>query len=167
MTENPEEIKLELIDAAKNWLAIDGLWFLAIEERYGLDTAIACDAAVWKEFSRIEADRIMKRLQIPENGGLDALEMALHHRLFSLINTYEIKRPGDGILECYMITCRTQTARTRKELPLFPCKTIGIVDYETFSNRIDSRIQTECMSCPPDPPAGAFHCGWRFTVNDP
>ncbi len=26
----------ELIDAAKNWLAIDGLWFLAIEERYGL-----------------------------------------------------------------------------------------------------------------------------------
>jgi len=164
MTENPEQIKLELIDAAKNWLAIDGLWFLAIEERYGLDTAIACDAAVWKEFSRIEADRIMKRLHLPENGGLETLEIALHHRLFSLINTYELKRPGIGILECYMITCRTQTARTRKGLPLFPCKTIGIVDYVTFAERIDPRIQTECISCPPDHPAGSFHCGWRFTL---
>ncbi|KAF5090894.1 hypothetical protein DSECCO2_13870 [anaerobic digester metagenome] len=154
----------ELIDAAKNWLAIDGLWFLAIEERYGLETAIACDAAVWKEFSRIEADRIMKRLNLPENGGLDALEIALHNRLFSLLNSYEIKKPREGIIEYYTITCRTQAARDRKDLPLFPCKEIGIIDYVTFAKRIDNRIQTECISCPPDPSSGSYHCGWRFTL---
>jgi len=27
MKEDSEELKRELIDAAKNWLAIDGLWF--------------------------------------------------------------------------------------------------------------------------------------------
>ena len=69
MKEDPEELKRELIDAAKNWLAIDGLWFLEIEKRYGLDIALECDIAAWKEFSRIEAERIMNRLRLPPSGG--------------------------------------------------------------------------------------------------
>jgi len=164
MTKTHEQMQSELIDAAKNWLAIDGLWFLAIEKRYGLDTAIACDAEVWKDFSRIEAERIIKRLNLPEMGGLETLEIAMHHRLFSLLNAYEVKRSDDNVLEWYTVTCRTQTARSRKNLPLFPCKTIGIIDYETFAKRIDPRIHTECISCPPDPPGRKYCCGWRFTL---
>jgi len=163
MTEE-DVLKRELIDAAKNWLAIDGLWFLEIEKRYGMDIALEVDAKVWKEFSRIEADRIMTRIGLIEGGGLDSLEKALHHRLFSLLNTYELKRPEENVLECYMITCRTQTARERKGLPLFPCKQIGIIDYETFAGTIDPRIKTTCISCPPDPSSGLFHCGFRFTI---
>ena len=151
-------------DAAKNWLAIDGLWFLAVEERFGLDTAIACDVAVWEQFSRIEAVRICKRLNLPGNGGLDTLETALKHRLFSFINEYEIERPEPGILEYYMITCRTQEARVRKGLPFFPCKQIGMVDYPVFARTIDPDIITECISCPPDEQAGEFRCGWRFQI---
>lgn len=159
-----EELIAELNDAAKNWLAIDGLWFLAIEERYGLDTAIACDVAVWEQFSRIEAQRIIKRLNLPDNGGLDALQIALEHRLFSYINEYEIKRPSPHILEYYMVSCRTQDARVRKGLDFFPCKQIGIVDYPIFAKAIDPAITTVCISCPPDLPAGNFHCGWRFSI---
>jgi hypothetical protein len=154
----------EITDAAKNWLAIDGLWFLAVEEQYGLDAAVACDVAVWKEFSRIEAERICKRLNLPAHGGLDALEVALKNRLFSHINQSEIQRPGPNALEYYMVTCRTQDARTRKGLPLFPCKEIGLVDYPIFARTIDPAINTECISCPPDKPTGTFRCGWRFTV---
>lgn len=164
MTKDDERIERELIDAAKNWLAIDGLWFLVIEERFGLDTAISCDAAVWREFSRIEAERIIKRLNLQDHGGIDALESALHHRLFSYLNDYEGKRIGNDTLEWYMLTCRTQTARGRKNLPLFPCKEIGMIDYETFAKQIDPRIHTECISCPPDPPGGNYYCGWRFTL---
>ncbi len=154
----------ELTDAAKNWLAIDGLWFLVIEERFGLDTAIACDAAVWEQFSRIEAERIRRRISLPENGGLDALETALNHRLFSYINESEIRRPSPDVLEYYTKTCRTQDARSRKNLPFFPCKQIGMIDYPVFAATIDPAIVTECISCPPDQPAGDFWCGWRFIV---
>jgi hypothetical protein len=45
----------ELVDAAKNWHAIDGLWFLAVEARFGIEAAIACDKAVWKSFSASDA----------------------------------------------------------------------------------------------------------------
>ena len=164
MTENPEELKNELIDAAKNWLAIYGLWFLEIEKRYGLDISIECDAAVWKEFSRIEADRIMTRLALPSGGGLEVLETALHHRLFSLLNTYEIRKPFPGVLELFMNSCRTQAARDRKGLPLFPCKRIGLIDYEIFARTIDPKINVECIACPPDTMIRSYHCGWRFTM---
>ena len=65
-----------LTDAAKNWLAMDGLWFQAVEQRYGMDTAIAMDRHVWEQFAVIEALRIKVRLNLPEKGGLDALEIA-------------------------------------------------------------------------------------------
>lgn len=165
MTETGEDpLQRELIDAAKNWLAIDGLWFLAIEERYGLEAAIECDAAVWKKFSLIEAERIISRLKLPENGGLDSLEIALRHRLFSLLNTYVMERLDESTLEWYMTTCRTQTARERKGLPLFPCKVIGEIDYASFASRIDPRISTTCIACPPDPRPETYCCGWRFSL---
>lgn len=45
-----KEQLLELLsDAAKNWLAHDGLWFQKVEKKYDLDTAIELDGNVWKQ----------------------------------------------------------------------------------------------------------------------
>nr|WP_319538512.1 DUF6125 family protein [uncultured Methanospirillum sp.] len=165
MADEIRRLQNELADAAKNWLAMDGLWFLAVEEAYGLDAAMACDIKVWEEFSVIEARRITARLNLPEHGGLDALDRALGARLFAQINTCIISRPDHYTLELFMVTCRTQDARHRKGLPFFPCKQIGLVDYPSFASTIDPDIRTECISCPPDEPVGDFRCGWRFTIN--
>jgi hypothetical protein len=115
----------ELVDAAKNWHAIDGLWFLAVEAMFGMEAAIAGDKEVWKRFPAIEAGRIKELLALPDNGGLDALEQALSHRLFSLVNEQKVIRVDPGTLEYYMVTCRTQDARERKGMPKFPCREIG------------------------------------------
>jgi hypothetical protein len=159
---DPDFIRQELINAAKNWLAIDGLWFLAVEERYGLDAAIACDLAAWQQFSAIEARRIMNLLGLPDGGGLDALERVLPHRLFGYVNKQEIRRLDKCTLLYFMKTCRTQAVRNRKGLPLFPCKEIGIMDHTIFARTIDSRIETTCITCPPDPPERGICCGWKF-----
>jgi hypothetical protein len=37
-----------LEDAAKNWLAHDGLWFLAAEEKFGMEMAIELDRRAWE-----------------------------------------------------------------------------------------------------------------------
>jgi hypothetical protein len=154
----------ELIDAAKNWLAMDGLWFLAVEEAFGLGKAMELDRKIWAAFSRIEAERIRERLSLPENGGLEALDPALRHRLHSLLNPYRIERPSPTTLCYFMLTCRTQTARERKGLPLFPCREVGMVEYSVFAETIDPRIQTTCIACPPDPRERTFACGWKFTL---
>ena len=153
-----------LIDAAKNWLAMDGLWFRAVEEAFGLEKAMELDRAIWTGFSRIEAERIRKRLSLPENGGLDALDCALRHRLHALLNPSRIERTSADTLCYFMMTCRTQAARERKGLTRFPCREVGLVEYSVFAETIDPRIQTACIACPPDTRERAFSCGWKFTL---
>jgi hypothetical protein len=152
---------------ALSWLAHDGCWFLAAEEKHGLDTAMALDTDAWHRFSPLEAKRIMRMFAIPEGGGLDALEQALGYRLYATVNPQSIERPDANTLIYKMIECRVQTARQRKDLPAFPCKSVGIVEYERFASTIDPRITTRCLRCPPDPDAGAgaeCACAWEFTI---
>ena len=49
-----------------------------------------------------------------------------------------------------MRDCRVQSARKRKGLPDFPCKSVGVVEYGEFAKTIDPRIRTRCIACPPD-----------------
>jgi hypothetical protein len=50
---------------AKNWLAHDGCWFLAAEEKFGMETAIELDTKSWGCFSPVEAKHIMQTFAIP------------------------------------------------------------------------------------------------------
>ena len=162
---NSEVMQAMLSDFAKNWLAHDGLWFQAVEKQFGIDKAIELDREAWEKFTVIEAKRIMARHNIPENGSLDALKKALGLRLYAFINVQEIRNETDSSFEFYMVDCRVQSARRRKQMPLFPCKSVGIVEYSGFAKTIDPRITTECIACPPDEAAGKeFYCGWRFSI---
>ena len=54
---------------ASNWLAHDGCWFLAAEERFGMEAAIDLDAASWRRFAAAEARRIMAAFAHPARRG--------------------------------------------------------------------------------------------------
>lgn len=149
---------------AKNWLAHDGSWFLAAEERFGMDTAIDLDGAAWKRFAAVEARRIMTTFGIPEHGGLEALERALPLRLYAVLNSQHTEWSGDrSRLRFFMDVCRVQDTRRRKGLPDFPCRSVGVIEFATFAATIDPRIRTSCLHCPPQAPEGLF-CGWEFTL---
>ena len=157
---------LKLLDiCAKNWLAHDGCWFLAAEEKYGMEAAMALDGASWERFSPIEAQRIMEAFGIPKGGGLDALARALGYRMYACINRQACERPAADTLIYKMIDCRVQSARQRKGLPSFPCKRIGEIEYSRFAQAVDARIRTRCIQCPPDPVwRGDCACAWEFTI---
>ncbi len=163
----PKEMLIGIIeDFAKNWLAHDGLWFQAVEHECDMKTAIKLDTKAWDKFTRIEAKRIMARHSIPENGGLEALKKALQYRLYSVLNEQTITEETDKSFVFKMVDCRVQSARKRKNLPPFPCKSVGIVEYTEFARTIDPRIKTECLACPPDGGDRDFYCGWRFSIED-
>jgi hypothetical protein len=161
----PRETLLGMMeDFAKNWLAHDGLWFQAVEKENDMPTAIKLDTEAWERFTVIEAKRIMMRHNIPENGGLEALKQALGFRLYAVLNRQVISDETENSFVFKMVDCRVQSARERKNLPLFPCKSVGIVEYAGFARTIDLRIKTECIACPPDPQKRDFYCGWMFTI---
>jgi hypothetical protein len=150
---------------AKNWLAHDGCWFLALEEKYGMDVAIEMDTESWRRFTVVEAKRIMEFLELGKNSGLEGLKKALAFRLYASLNEDEIiVNQEEKTLEYRVKTCRVQAARRRKGLKDFPCKSVGIVEYGYFAKTIDERFETEVISCPPDITNPDYYCIWKFTL---
>ncbi|MDY7076846.1 MAG: DUF6125 family protein [Chloroflexota bacterium] len=155
-----------LEDAAKNWLAHDGLWFLAAEEKFDIETAIGLDKRAWEKFTVVEARRIMRRLRIETGGGIPALKKALQYRLYAHVNEQEILDVDERTILFRMNDCRVQAARQRKGLPDFACKPVGLVEYSNFASTIDPRFRTRCIACPPDPHPEEYWCAWEFTLEE-
>jgi hypothetical protein len=167
---NYEDLKhqdlIALIKAyAKCWLAHDGCWFLSVEEDLGTDEAIKYDREAWRKFAPIEARRIMEARGIAPEGGLPALAEALKFRMYHALNDQEADL-SENTLIFEMKGCRVQEARRRKNLPDFPCKSVGIVEFGEFAKAVDERIVTECLRCPPDELAPAEFCRWSFRVDE-
>ena len=163
---NREQL-LGLLDALSvNWLVNDGVWFQAVEQTHDMDTAKACNDAAWSGYSPFEARRIKRLLDLPVEGGLEALATALQFRLYARINEQAIEWEDGGSLLFKMINCRVQAARKRKGLEDYPCKSGGVVEYTTFAEAIDPRIRCECVACPPDAHPEEWFCAWRFTLPD-
>jgi hypothetical protein len=159
-----EQLIQLVVDDAKNWLAHDGLWFQAVEAAHGMDAAIEADRAAWERFTVIEAKRILERLGIAPGGGIPALLECLKHRLYARLNDQDAIEVTETRAVFRMVDCRVQSARRRKGLPDFPCKSVGIVEYAGFARTIDPRIRTRCIACPPDPGEREYFCAWEFTL---
>ena len=128
---------------AKNWLALDGVW--------------------WRRYTEIEARRIKAFLGLAERPGLAGLERALRLRFYGQLNCDEVLREENALIY-RVVDCRVQSARTRKGMPLHPCKRVGLVEYAGFARAIDDRLTCECLSCYPDVRDGACACAWRFAL---
>jgi hypothetical protein len=161
----PQEQLIGMLeDAAKNWLAHDGLWFLAVEADHGMETAIKHDQTTWERFTVFEAKRIMKRHGIEPGSGLAGLKKALKYRLYAHLNIQEIVEETENSFIFRMNDCRVQSARKRDNRPDFPCKPVGKSEYAKFAEAIDPRINTECICCPPDDHPDNYYCSWKFSL---
>lgn len=163
----PREKLLELAgEIGKNWLAMDGLWFQAIERAYGMNDAKRCNDSCWNRFSQVEAHMIKRFLNLPEKPGLAGLKQALGYRMYSRINKQSVIDESPTSIIFQMNDCRVQSARQRKGLADYPCKSAGLVEYSRFAWGIDPRIRTECVGCPPDEHPQEWFCAWRFILEE-
>lgn len=158
-----EELLRLVENDAKNWLAMDGVWFQSVERKFGMDEAIYHDGEAWRRFTEIEAKRIKEFLNLPEHPGLEGLAKALPLRLDDRCNPTEILREGNRLIY-RNLECRVQTARKRKGMPYHPCKPVGELEYAGFARVIDDRITCRCLSCYPEITDDSCACAWEFTL---
>jgi len=92
MTRLTEEQKTEYF--RRSYTAVDGLWFMKVEERLGFDEALRLDEAVWKVLPKIQARALKGMMHLP--GGLPGLEQALSARLALEGFEYEIEPRSEG-----------------------------------------------------------------------
>ena len=153
-----------LEDASKNWLAHDGLWFLAVERLLGRDTTVQLDSQVLEQFSAREARRIMKRLAIEPGGGLSALSRALRFRLSAHVNDQQFEFVDSNCLVVRVHHCRVQSTRRWKGMPVLPCKQFVQAAYASFAQTIDPRLKVRCLLGPPDPHPEDLWCAWEYRL---
>ena len=170
---NPERLRklskeqlIEYIDlCAKNWLAMDGVWFQSLEKKLGLDEAMWHDIEIWKKFTVLEAQRLKSFLHLPEHPGLEGLTQALQYRLYANLKKDTLLREGDTLIY-RSVDCRVQRARQSKGMEFHPCKAVGMVEYAGFAMVIDDRIKCACLSCYPDITDQSCCCAWKFWLEE-
>ncbi len=86
----------------RSYTAVDGLWFMKVEERMGFEPALQVDEAVWKVLPKIQARALKAMMNLPD--GLEGLEQALSARLALEGFDFEIKRQ-DGAVEVAVRSC--------------------------------------------------------------
>jgi len=164
LDKNIDTLKALKDSVAANWLATDGVWFQAVEFSRGMNDAKRCNDSTWAQFSPMEAWSIKRLLDLTDQPGLDGLKKALNFRLYASINEQSFDEEKADSFIFRMNNCRDQSARKRKGLDDYPCKSGGMVEYTTFAETIDSRIKTECIACPPDDHPDDWYCSWRFSI---
>lgn len=162
--DNTELLKLIEI-YSKNWLAMDGVWFQSIENKFGINEAMEHDKNAWRAFTVIEAKRIKEYLNLSDRAGIEGLKKALTFRLYANINKDEIIINGNELIY-RTLDCRVQNARSRKGMEFHPCKPVGEIEYSLFAKTIDERFECETLSCYPEVNDVSCNCSWKFTLSE-
>jgi predicted ArsR family transcriptional regulator len=76
------------------YTAVDGLWFLKVEETHGLEAALDADDQVWRVLPKIQA-RMLKAM-LKADHGMDALQECLATKLTLDQFGFETQNHGDG-----------------------------------------------------------------------
>lgn len=147
----------------RNMWAVDGLYYLGIEEKWGTKAATEIDRKVWEVMGKIEARRLKELLGIKEND-IPSLMKALRYSgwTLDLENKIIIIKKNKGIIR--NVKCRVQNTRLKKGLPEFGCKSVRWGFLKSFAKEFNSEIEVKCNVCPPDEHPDDLWCEWEFTL---
>ena len=164
LMEMPKEKLVDLMFMhIRNLWAVDGLYFLGIEERFGTEGATEIDGKAWEVMGKIEARRIKKTLTI-EGDDIASFMQALEASSWALdLEDREIELEKNRAV-IRNTNCRTQKTRLKKGLDEFPCKTVRGDYLKAFAKEFNRDISVECNVCPPGEHTENLWCEWKFKM---
>ena len=156
----------ELIDLLlfniKNLWRVDGLYFLGIEERFGVQAATDIDVKSWDYLAEIESKYLKQMFSLEPN--LEGLAKALRFTSWALDHPSKEIEIKDEALIFRITDCHTQKTRKEKDLPQFSCKNVRFNYLKIFVENFSQNIDVCCSICPPDEHPENIWCEWRFTM---
>jgi hypothetical protein len=162
----PKEKLIEyLFMHLRNLWAVDGLYYLGIEEHFGTETATMIDANVWVVMGKIEARKLKEFLGISTTD-IPSMMKALCYTTWALdLENKEIKvTQNHAVLR--NLHCRVQTTRRDKGLKEFGCKPVRLGFLTAFAKEFNPDIVVSCTICPPDKHPKDLWCEWDFSLKE-
>jgi predicted ArsR family transcriptional regulator len=133
----------------RSYTAVDGLWFMKVEEEYGFDTALDLDDEVWKVMPKIQARKLKSMGNL--EGGLDALRECLLTKLTLDGFEFTTEKAEDGntlkiiLTECpwHNIMIKSKREHLSEEVGTRICNTEYQVWASEFGDTIEFELQDQ------------------------
>ena len=144
--------------------AVDGFYYMFIEEEYGTEVATEIDRRVWEVMGKIEARKIRKLFDIKGTSVRECMK-ALSYSGWSMdLEDKEIEVLSDNHAILRNVKCRVQNTRITKGLGEFGCKPVRFGFLKSFAKEFNPEITVTCNMCPPDDHPDDLWCEWEFKL---
>jgi hypothetical protein len=146
---------------SRSYKAVDGLWFMKVEEKFGFDNALELDDQVWKIMSKIQARMIKSFLEL--KNGPNSLLMALIKKFELEGFQFESKRIRSGfkiiIYDCPWYNLMVKSGR--EQLAKKVGNTICNTEYRVWISELAKgmRFELETQKC-----EKSDHCTFNFLI---
>lgn len=149
---------------ARQVMAVDGFWFMAVEERHGHQAAYDMDCAVWDKAGPHEARLVARALGVDGRRDLATLLdiLKLCPTWYALGSEVALETPHRGLLT--VRDCSVQKNRARLGLEEFACKEVGLLIARAYAHALNPAVKVSCRVCPPDPHPPDLWCQWQFEL---
>jgi len=148
----------------RNLWRVDGLYFLGIEQKFGMEAAAEVDAGVWEAMAKIEAKSLQRMFQVGENADAPTIMDLLRKSSWALDQPFKTVEVSGKRATLSVDRCRTQEARLGKGLSEFPCRNVRFGYLKAFAKTLNSKAEVNCLVCPPDKHPKELWCKWEFTL---
>jgi len=133
----------------RSYTAVDGLWFVKVEGKYGFETALDIDDEVWQVMPKIQARKLKSMGKLEE--GLDALGECLATKLTLDGFAFAAEQSNDGntleitLNECpwHDIMIRSEREHLSGKVGTRICNTEYSVWAAEFGDRITFELQDQ------------------------
>jgi hypothetical protein len=141
--------------------AIDGLWFMAVERKYGFDIALELDLAVWKDYGRVLLKRIARMMGMtidPENPP----DLSTINRLMETVCRIDgtqcegTVHDDEIVFRVYRCSWWDNLSRSGRETHV-PCEFVDNTIFRDWLEAIDPGAGFEITH---SFPRGDDHCEW-------
>ena len=150
--------------AARTYYTIDGLWFLAVEEKYGFDVAFELNQVVWQKAGPIIGKRILKNLDTKGKSSLQVLMEMLFADPLIFVHKPGVVELTDTKAVFRCIDCPIQAARIRDGKGVYDGIPGCFLLFQAYAELVDPRITARCNACAPNPDAPEYWCEWIFEI---
>lgn len=141
--------------------AIDGLWFMAVEKKFGYDAALELDLEVWKDYGLVLLKRLSRMLGLPldpaDPPGLETVNFLLE-TVCQVDGTVCEGEVGDGAITFRVHRCSwwDNLSRSGREEHV-PCEFVDNTIFRHWLEAVDPSLDFEITH---SLPRGDDHCEW-------
>jgi len=135
----------------RSFSAVDGLWCMKVEDKYGFDVALDIDNEVWKIFPKIQARKLKELTQ--KGDGIDSLFECFTTKLALEGQLYKTEKIGDdGSFKITIADCSWHNAMVKSGREALSSRVGALIcttEYSLWAAEFgdDIQFQNNCRIC--------------------